>query len=207
MIFIPNTYIYNAIMWYINMLIDTENISVYDFLGYQFIEKCICDIYNSIEVKYTEDYKKLNKCLEENIIQYVNNMSSSKIECMVYNYGIDNAILLLNDYVVNSKKHINTTSKSLIFSIFMSRFNLEFKVEYTRNNYNNNYIISSIVIIQKFWRNILMNRNKITKYKVYKEFDYVIDKINKQIVETSVKNILIYIVNKYRRRLSETLRI
>jgi hypothetical protein len=189
------------------MLIDTENISVYDFLGYQFIEKCICDIYNSIEVKYTEDYKKLNKCLEENIIQYVNNMSSSKIECMVYNYGIDNAILLLNDYVVNSKKHINTTSKSLIFSIFMSRFNLEFKVEYTRNNYNNNYIISSIVIIQKFWRNILMNRNKITKYKVYKEFDYVIDKINKQIVETSVKNILIYIVNKYRRRLSETLRI
>jgi hypothetical protein len=126
---------------------------------------------------------------------------------MVYNYGIDNAILLLNNYVVNSKKHINTTSKSLIFSIFMSRFNLEFKVEYTRNNYNNNYIISSIVIIQKFWRNILMNRNKITKYKVYKEFDYVIDKINKQIVETSVKNILIYIVNKYRRRLSETLRI
>jgi hypothetical protein len=126
---------------------------------------------------------------------------------MVYNYGIDNAILLLNDYVVNSKKHINTTSKSLLFSIFMSRFNLEFKVEYTRNNYNNNYIISSIVIIQKFWRNILMNRNNITKYKVQKEFDYVVDKINKQIVETSVKNILIYIVNKYRRRLSETLRI
>lgn len=194
-------------MWYINMLIDTEYISVYDFLGYQFIEKCICDIYNSIEVKYAEDYKKLNKCLEEYIIQYVNNMSSSKIECMVYNYGIDNAILLLNNYVVNSKKHINTTSKSLLFSIFMSRFNLEFIVEYTTNNYNNNYLISSIVIIQKFWRNILINRKRITKYKVCKEFDYVIDKINKQIVETSVKNILIYIVNKYRRRLSETLRI
>jgi len=207
LIFILNTYIYIAIMWYINILIDTENISAYDFLGHQFIEKSICNIYHSIKVKFNEDYKILNKCLEEHIIQYINNMSSSKIESMVYNYGIDNAILLLNDYVVNSKKHINTTSKSLLFSIFMSRFNLEFKVEYTRNKYNNNYIISSIVIIQKFWRNILMNRNKITKYKVCKEIDYVIDKINKQIVETSVKNILIYIVNKYRRRLSETLRI
>ena len=134
-------------------------------------------------------------------------MSCSKIECVVYNYGIDKAILLLNKHEINCKKHINTTSKSLLFSIFMSRFNLEFIVEYTIDKYNNNYIIYYIVTIQKFWRNILMNRNKITKYKVYKEFDYVIDKINKQIVETSVKNILIYIVNKYRRRLSETLRI
>lgn len=194
-------------MWYIQLLNDTKIDSAYDFLGHQFIEKCICYIYHSIEVKYNEDYKTINKYLEEHIIQYINNMSSSKIELMVYNYGIDNAILLLNNYIVNSKKHINTTSKSLLFSIFMSRFNLEFIVEYTTNNYNNNYVISHIVTIQRLWRNILIHRSKNTIYKVQKEFDYVLEKINKQIEETSVKNILIFIVNKYRRRVSNTLRI
>jgi len=194
-------------MWYILLFNNTKIVSEYDFLGHQFIEKCICDIYHNIEVKHNEDYKKLNKYLEEHIIQYVNNMSSNKIELMVYNYGIDKAILLLNNYVVNRKKHINTTSKSLLFSIFISKFNFEFTVEYTTNNYNNKYVIYHIIKIQRFWRNILMNKNKKTIYKVQKEFDYVLDKINKQIEETSVKNILIYIINKYRRRISTTLRI
>jgi len=192
-------------MWYIQLLDDSNFIYAYDFLGHQFIEKCICDIYNSIDVKYNEDYKNIKKCLEKHIIQYVNNMSSSKIECMIYNYGIDNAILLLNNYVVNSVKYINTTSKSLLFAIFISRFELKFKIEYTKNNYNNNYVISSIIIIQRYWRNILIKKSELTKLKVQKEFDYVLDKINKQIVETSVKNILIYIVNKYRKRFSKTL--
>ncbi len=194
-------------MWYILLFNDTKIVSAYDFLGHQFIEKCICDIYHNIEVKHNEDYKKLNKYLEEHIIQYVNNISSNKIELMVYNYGIDNAILLLNNYVVNSKKHINTTSKSLLFSILVSKFNLEFTVEYTTNNYNKKYVIYNIIKIQRFWRNILMNKNKNIIYKVQKEFDYVLDKINKQIEETSVKNILIFIINKYRRRISTTLRI
>lgn len=194
-------------MWYIQLFNNTKIDSEYEFLGHQFIEKSICYIYNSIEVKYNEDYKKLNNYLEEHIIHYVNNMSSSRIELMVYNYGIDNAILLLNNYVVNHKKHINTTSKSLLFSIFISKFNLEFIVEYTTKKYNNNYIIYHIVKIQRFWRNILMNKSKNTIYKVQKEFDYVLDKINKQIDETSVKNILIYIVNKYRKRIRTTLSI
>ena len=194
-------------MWYIQLLNEDKFNSEYEFQGRQFIERYIYDIYNSIEVKHNEDYKKLNKYLEKHIIHYVNNMSFSKIECMVYNYGIDNAISLLNNYVINSKKHINTTSKSLLFSIFISRFNLEFIIEYTTNKYNNNYVIYHIVMIQKFWRNILINRRKITNLKVIKEFDYVLDKINKQIEEPSVKNILIYIVNKYRGRLNTTLRI
>jgi hypothetical protein len=134
-------------------------------------------------------------------------MSSSKIETIVYNYGIDKAILLLNNYIINRKKHINTTSKSLLFSIFISRFNLKFIVEYTTKKYNNNYVISYIKKIQRFWRNILINRKKLTILKVIKEFDYVLDKINKQIEETSVKDILIYIINKYRRQVSTTLRI
>lgn len=194
-------------MWYINLSNDDNINSEYELLGHQFIDIYIYDIYNSIEVNYNEDYKTLNKYLEEQIVKYVNNMSSSKIECMVYNYGIDNAILLLNNYIVNSKKNINTTSKSLLFSIFISRFELVFLVEYTTNNYNNNYVISHIVTIQRFWRNILINKRKITNLKVIKEFDYVLDKINKQIEETSVKDILIYIVNKYRRRVSTTLSI
>jgi hypothetical protein len=194
-------------MWYIQLLVDTNIDSAYDFIGHQFIEKHICNIYHSFEVKYNEDYKKLNKYLEEQIIHYINNMSCSKIDCIVYNYGIDNAILLLNNYVINCKKHINTTSKSLLFSIFMSKFNLEFIVEYTIDKYNNNYIIYYIVTIQKFWRNILTNKSKITKFKIQKEFDYVLDKINKQIEEPSVKNILIYIFNKYRKKINGPLKI
>ena len=194
-------------MWYIQLLNESKINSEYEFLGHQFIEIYIYDIYNSIEVKYNEDYKTLNIYLEEHIIHYVNNMSSSKIETIVYNYGINNAIILLNNFVIDNKKHINTTSKSLLFSIFISRFTLVFLVEYTTNNYNNNYVISHIVTIQRFWRNILINRRKITNLKVIKEFDYVLDKINKQIKETSVKDILINIVNKYRIRLSTTLRI
>jgi hypothetical protein len=194
-------------MWYINLSNDNKINSEYELLGHQFIDIYIYNIYNSFEVKYNEDYKTLNKYLEEQIVKYINNISSIKIETLVYNYGIDNAILLLNNYIVNSKKHINTTSRSLLFSIFISRFNLEFIVEYTTNKYNNNYVISHIVTIQKFWRNILINKRKITNLKIIKEFDYVVDKINKQIKDMSVKNILIYIVNKYRRRLSTTLRI
>lgn len=194
-------------MWYIQLLNESKINSEYEFLGHQFIEIYIYNIYNSIEVKYNEDYKTLNIYLEEHIIHYVNNMSSSKIETLVYNYGIDNAIILLNNFVIDNKKHINTTSKSLLFSIFISRFKLVFVVEYTTNNYNSNYVISHIVTIQRLWRNILINKRKITNLKVIKEFDYVLDKINKQIKETSVKDILINIVNKYRRRLSTTLRI
>jgi len=194
-------------MWYIQLLNESKINSEYEFLSHQFIEIYIYDISNSIEVKYNEDYKTLNIYLEEHIIHYVNNMSSSKIETIVYNYGIDNAILLLNNYIVNSKKHINTTSRSLLFSIFMSRFNLEFTVEYTTKKYNNNYAISHIVTIQRFWRNIFIRRSKNTIYKVQKEFDYVLEKINKQIEETSVKNILIFILNKYRRLVNTTLKI
>ena len=194
-------------MWYINLSNDNKINSEYELLGHQFIDIYIYNIYNSFEVNYNEDYKTLNKYLEEHIIHYVNNMSSSKIETIVYNYGIDNAISLLNNYVVNSKKHINTTSKSLLFYIFMSRFKLEFTVEYTTKKYNNNYIIYHIVKIQRFWRNILMEKSKNNIYKVQKEFDYVLDKINKQIEESSVKDILIYIFNKYRRKISTTLKI
>lgn len=194
-------------MWYINLSNDNKINSEYELLGHQFIDIYIYNIYNSFEVKYNEDYKTLNKYLEEQIVKCINNISSSKIETLVYNYGIDNAILLLNNYIVNSKKHINTTSRSLLFSIFISRFNLEFIVEYTTNKYNNNYVISHIVTIQKFWRNILINKRKITNFKIIKEFDYVLDKINKQIEETSVKDILIYIINKYRRRVNTILRI
>jgi hypothetical protein len=194
-------------MWYIQLLNESKINSEYEFLGHQFIEKFICDIYHSIEVKYNKDYKTLNIYLEEHIIHYVNNMSSSKIETIVYNYGIDKAIILLNNFVIDNKKHINTTLKSLLFSIFISRFKLVFVIEYTTNNYNNNYVISHIVTIQRLWRNILINRKNLTNLKVIKEFDYVLDKINKQIKETSVKDILIYIINKYRRRVSTTLRI
>ena len=61
----------------------------------------------------------------------------------------------------------------------------------------------SILIIQRFWRRMLRNK----KYVVDNEITYLIGKINKEIVGESVRKVLIYMVNKFRRRLSRTLRL
>jgi len=194
-------------MWYIQLSNNIDNLKN-EILGSQLIDKDVNIIYDNIDVKYNEDYKILHNILEEHIIKYINNNKINKIELYIYNYGIDNAILLLNDYNNRSKKIVNTTSKSLLFVIILSKFKLNYIIdnEYISHIYNNESK-NAVIIIQKFWRNILSYKNKIVKYTINKELDYLLNKINNEIVELSSKRILIYIVNKFRKRFSKTLRI
>jgi len=194
-------------MWYIQLSNNIDNLKN-EILGSQLIDKDVNIIYDNIDVKYNEDYKILYNILEEHIIKYINNIKINKIELYIYNYGIDNAILLLNDYNNTRKKFVNTTSKSLLFVIILSKFNLNYIIdnEYIAHIYNDDSK-NAIIIIQKFWRNILSYKNKIVKYTINKELDYLLNKINNEIVELSSKRILIYIVNKFRKRFSKTLRI
>jgi hypothetical protein len=194
-------------MWYIQLSNNIDNFKN-EILGSQLIDKDVNTIYDNIDVKYNEDYKILHNILEEHIIKYINNNKINKIELYIYNYGIDNAILLLNDYNNRSKKIVNTTSKSLLFVIILSKFKLNYIIdnEYISHIYNNESK-NAVIIIQNFWRNILSYKNKIVKYTINKELDYLLNKINNEIVELSSKRILIYIVNKFRKRFSKTLRI
>jgi hypothetical protein len=194
-------------MWYIQLSNNIDNLKN-EILGSQLIDKDVNIIYDNIDVKYNEDYKILYNILEEHIIKYINNIKINKIELYIYNYGIDNAILLLNDYNNTRKKFVNTTSKSLLFVIILSKFKLNYIIdnEYISHIYNNKSK-NAVIIIQKFWRNILSYKNKIVKYTINKELDYLLNKINNEIVELSSKRILIYIVNKFRKRFSKTLRI
>jgi hypothetical protein len=194
-------------MWYIQLSNNIDNFKNEILCG-QLIDKDVNTIYDNIDVKYNEDYKILHNILEEHIIKYINNNKINKIELYIYNYGIDNAILLLNDYNNRSKKIVNTTSKSLLFVIILSKFKLNYIIdnEYISHIYNNESK-NAVIIIQNFWRNILSYKNKIVKYTINKELDYLLNKINNEIVELSSKRILIYIVNKFRKRFSKTLRI
>jgi len=194
-------------MWYIQLSILFDNLKN-EILGSQLIDKDVNIIYDNIDVKYNEDYKILYNILEEHIIKYINNIKINKIELYIYNYGIDNAILLLNDYNNTRKKFVNTTSKSLLFVIILSKFKLNYIIdnEYIAHIYNDDPK-NAIIIIQKFWRNILSYKNKLVRYTINKELEYLLNKINNEIVELSFKRILIYIVNKFRKRFSKTLRI
>jgi hypothetical protein len=179
-------------------------------MGHQMHEKHVAILYDTLK-REGEDYKVLNRFLEEHITRYINVMPSKTIELYVYNYGIDNAIALLNQYS-NNKKFINTTSKSLLFAIFYNRFAISYMpsppllYSNTPMDYTTRYH-RSIRIIQGFWRRVLAYRNKQKKYVIENEITFLIEKINKEIIGESTKKVLIYMVNKFRRRLSKTLSI
>jgi len=199
-------------MWIIRLVENEHPPSYYEYMGHQMHEKHVVILYDTLERncerRECEDYKVLNRFLEEHITRYINVMPSNTIELYVYNYGIDNAIALLNQY---SKRFINTTSKSLLFAIFYNRFAISYMpsqpllysntpMDYTTTRYHR-----SIRIIQGFWRRVLAYRNKQKKYVIENEITYLIGKINKEIVGESTKKVLIYMVNKFRKRLSKTL--
>lgn len=201
-------------MWYIQiaMNITNESLSVYELTSLQLLEKHISRIYDGIECISNEDYKILNNSLQHNIVKYINNMSMSKIELFVYNYGIDNAIILLNNYNNDNKKYTNTSSKSLLFIIFYNMFTIYYINEYANNNEVNPYItkhypVYAIIIIQRFWRKILLYRMETKKYTINNDITNLINKINNEIVGDSAKKVLLYLVNKFKRRISRTLRI
>jgi hypothetical protein len=198
-------------MWNIQIVNNLDISSIYDLAGHQIHEKHIDIIYDSFEEKCCEDYKVLNNALEQHIVAYINNIPLKTVELYVYNYGIDKAIVLLNNrnYNINNaskNKYTNTSSKSLLFAIFINRFSIYY-VSVMSNSKQSNYPTFAIIKIQRFWRKVLEFRKKVILGTIDSEIVYLIEKINKEIVGESVKKVLIYMVNKFRKRLSKTLRI
>jgi hypothetical protein len=193
-------------MWYIEICEDDTQYSAYEFAGHQLLQKYIESIYYTLRDKCGEDYKVLNNILEEQIINIINDMSAKTIELNVYNYGIDNAIVLLNKFnnTSKTKKYTNTSSKSLLFAVFYNRFVIEY-IPSVRDYTKNNYPLPSIIKIQRIWRKMLADRKVIKRETVENDFSYLIEKINKEITGEPAKKVLIYLVNKFRRRLSKTL--
>jgi hypothetical protein len=199
-------------MWYIQIAMNITNNTPYEFTSLQILEKQIIYIYDSIQCISNEDYKILNNNLQNHIVKYINNMSAYKIELFVYNYGIDNAILLLNNYNNDNKKYINTSSKSLLFIIFYNMFTICYITNYKNDNKKTDRLTKyypdyAIIIIQRFWRKILSYRMETNKDKINKDISNLINKINNEIVGESAKNVLLYLVNKFKKRISRTLRI
>jgi hypothetical protein len=199
-------------MWYIQIAMNITNNTPCEFTSLQILEKHIIYIYDSIQRISNEDYKILNNSLQNHIVKYINNMSAYKIELFVYNYGIDNAILLLNNYNNDNKKYINTSSKSLLFIIFYNMFTICYITNYKNDNKKTDRLTKyypdyAIIIIQRFWRKILSYRMETNKDKINKDISNLINKINNEIVGESAKNVLLYLVNKFKKRISRTLRI
>jgi hypothetical protein len=193
-------------MWYIEICEDDTQYSAYEFTSRQLLQKNIESIYYTLKDKCGEDYKILNNILEEQIIKIINDMSAKTIELNVYNYGIDNAIVLLNRYnnTSKTKKYTNTSSKSLLFAVFYNRFIIEY-IPSVRDYTKNNYPLYSIIKIQRIWRKMLADRKGIKRITIENDFSYLIEKINKEITGEPAKKVLIYLVNKFRRRLSKSL--
>jgi hypothetical protein len=193
-------------MWYIEICEDDTQYSAYEFACRQLLQKNIESIYYTLRDKCGEDYKVLNNILEEQIIKIINDMSAKTIELYVYNYGIDNAIVLLNKFnnTSKTKKYTNTSSKSLLFAIFYNRFIIEY-IPCIRDYTKNNYPLYSIIKIQRIWRKMLADRKVIKRETVENDFSYLIEKINKEITGEPAKKVLVYLVNKFRRRLSKSL--
>ena len=194
------------------MNITNESLSVYELTNLQILEKHISRIYDSIERVSNENYKILNNILQQHIVKYINNMSAGKIELFVYNYGIDNAIILLNNYNNDNKNYTNTSSKSLLFIIFYNMFSIYYITDYVNYNDTNHYLtkhypVYAIIIIQKFWRKILLYKMEKNKDKINNDIAALINKINNEIVGEPAKKVLLYLVNKFRKRFSRTLRI
>jgi hypothetical protein len=197
-------------MWYIQIHDDDTLYSVYEFASNQLLQRNINLIYYSIQDKCGEDYKVLNNRLDEHIFTWINNMASHTVELYVYNYGIDNAIILLNKFNNSSttKKFTNTTSKNLLFALFYNKFSIDYitpTLYRTSSTSKYNYPLSQIIIIQRVWRKRLAYKKKIKRETIENDFTYLIEKINKEITGEPSKRVLIYLVNKYRRRLSKTL--
>jgi hypothetical protein len=197
-------------MWVIQLIDDTTPYTLNNIAGLQMLETHIDKIYHSIEHKSCEDYKRLHCEVERHIVDYCNAMTASAVELYVYTYGFDNAIPLLHNYNNrNDNRYLNTSSKSLLFAIIYNRFS----IYYIQTPQHSQHSLSqhtnykgyhrSILTIQRFWRKVLKHKRDV----IDNEITYLIQKINKEIIGESTKKVLIYMVNKFRRRLSKTLRL
>lgn len=197
-------------MWNIQITNNFPVSSIYDFAGHQLLEKHIDAIYDSLENRCGEDYKILNNALEQHITAYINTIPERSVELYVYNYGIDNAIVLLNNFNNTFKKYTNTASRSLLFAIFYNRF-LIYYISVMDNSIRDTLrprrTIYAIIKIQRAWRKVLEYRKAVKLGTIDSDFTYLIAKINNEITGEPAKKVLIYLVNKFRKRLSKTLSV
>ena len=198
-------------MWYIQLSEDITHYSACEFAGHQLLDKHIVAFYDNLENNCGTDYKMVKSTLIEQILFYINNIPDKTVELYVYNYGIDNAIVLLNHFNNNSitKKYANTTSRNLLFAIFYSRYKIYYipsAINYTATYMLRcNYPLAKVLVIQRVWRKVLAYRKEVKLETVNNDITYLIDKINNEITGEPSKRVLIYLVNKFRRRLSKTL--
>jgi hypothetical protein len=196
----------NTKMWVIQLVDDTMLLTPNNFAGLQMLETHIVKIYHNIEHKTCEDYKRLHCEVERHIVDYCNAMKASAVELCVYTYGFDNAIPLLHNYNIrNDKRYLNTSSKSLLFAIIYNRFSIYY-IQTPQHSHSHSHYKGyhrSILTIQRFWRKVLKHKRDV----IDNEITYLIQKINKEIIGESTKKVLIYMVNKFRRRLNKTLRL
>lgn len=192
-------------MWVIQLIDDTTPSTLNNIAGLQMLETHIEKIYHNIEYKSCEDYKRLHCEVERHIVDYCNAMTASAVELYVYTYGFDNAIPLLHNYNNrNDNRYLNTSSKSLLFAIIYNRFSIYY-IQTPQHSLSQHYkgYHRSILTIQRFWRKVLKHKRDV----IDNEITHLIQKINKEIIGESTKKVLIYMVNKFRRRLSKTLRL
>jgi hypothetical protein len=202
-------------MWVIQLIDDAMPLTPNNIAGLQMLETHIEKIYHNIEHKSCEDYKRLHCDVERHIVDYCNAMTASAVELYVYTYGFDNAIPLLHSYNnQNDSRYLNTSSKSLLFAIIYNRFSIYY-IQTPQHSLSLSLSLSqhshqhykgyhrSILTIQRFWRKVLKHKRDV----IDNEITYLIQKINKEIIGESTKKVLIYMVNKFRRRLSKTLRL
>jgi len=197
-------------MWYIQIPTDRSHYSSVDFASKQLLEKQVDAIYDSIANKKDENYKTLNTVVENHIKHHIKMMTASKIDLYVYNYGIDNAIILLNDYDNSNHtvKYSNKSAKSLLFAIFYSMLTITYMPITTICDNERDLsatVVTAIVIIQRFWRKTLYYRKKLKTETIHKDISFLIDKINSEITGEPAKRVLCYLVNKFRRRLDRKL--
>lgn len=195
-------------MWNIQITNNFPVSSIYDFAGHQLLEKHIDTIYDSLEDKCGEDYKILHNALEHHITAYINSIPERSVELYVYNYGIDNAIVLLNNFNNTFKKYTNTASRSLLFAIFYNRF-LIYYISVIDNSIRDTLrprrTIYAIIKIQRAWRKVLEYKKTVKLGTIDNDITCLIAKINNEITGEPAKKVLIYLVNKFRKRLSKTL--
>ena len=197
-------------MWNIQITNNFPVSSIYDFVGHQLLEKHIDTIYDSLEDKCCEDYKLLNNALEQHITAYINTIPERSVELYVYNFGIDKAIVLLNNLNTISKKYTNTSSKSLLFAIFYNKFlfcYISVMDNSIRGILHPRHTIYAIIKIQRAWRKVLEYKKSLRLGTIDSDITSLIVKINNEITGEPAKKVLTYLVNKFRRRLSKTLRI
>ena len=69
------------------------------------------------------------------------------------------------------------------------------------------HTIYAIIKIQRAWRKVLEYRKSLRLGTIDSDITSLIVKINNEITGEPAKKVLTYLVNKFRRRLSKTLRI